>query len=76
MTLIGNCDCCDARDVTLTRTGDGGRLLACLKCTESDDIDQLNSEIQRLSKQAETGKQWAYICALEDLMTAQFAGGV
>jgi hypothetical protein len=40
--------------------------------TSYGDIDEIAAEIERLRRKAETGEQWAEICALEaDLIAAK-----
>lgn len=67
--IFGECDCCGARNRVLHRgEASGLEAYACSRChfsALSDDIDDLEDEIEHLKPLADDGAKWAYICALE-----------
>lgn len=67
--IFGQCDCCGTSNRVLHRgEASGLEAYACAKCRYgalADDADDLRDEIERLLSKAETGEQWAHICALE-----------
>lgn len=68
--IFGECDCCGKPNRVLHRGESCGcEAYACADChfggSLADDADDLTDEIDRLIPDAETGEQWAHICALE-----------
>lgn len=67
--IFGECDCCSAKNRVLHRGEVTGiETYACAECSNghlSYDIDDLEGEIETLRPKAETGEQWAHLCALE-----------
>lgn len=71
--IFGECDCCSAKNRVLHRGEVTGiETYACQECqygSLADDIDDLEGEIEALRPKAETGEQWAHLCALEAALT-------
>ena len=67
--IFGECDCCGTPNRVLHRCEVTGiETYACAICRNgelSDDIDDLEGEIESLAPKAESGEQWAHVCALE-----------
>jgi hypothetical protein len=67
--IFGECDCCGERNRVLNLcVAHGVDTAACTDCQgrdEAEDADEIEFEIERLTPKAETGEQWAHICALE-----------
>lgn len=71
MKSIGSCDVCGMSNVTVTeKIIYGTDTACCLICGGSFDADEIGHEIERLTRSAESGEQWAYICALEARLQA------
>lgn len=71
---FGTCDCCDKPNRMLFLSHACGlEAYACHECRGNDPHDydeagELALEIDRLRPKAESGAQWAHICALEARM--------
>jgi hypothetical protein len=67
--ILGQCDSCGERNRVLhNRVAYGVEGSFCRICqcdTLCEDADDLLDEIERLRPVAETGEQWAHLCALE-----------
>lgn len=67
--IFGECDYCTAKNRMLHKGEVTGiETYACAECYGrelADDVDDLQDEIERLRPLAETGEQWARICAIE-----------
>lgn len=68
--ICGECECCGTSNRVLhhATTGCGLEAYACALCRcgdLSDDLDNLEAEIEALQSKAENGEQWAHLCALE-----------
>lgn len=66
---FGECDSCGARNRVLhtmmTYCGEGSFCRECRHDALIEDEPDLLDEIDRLYPLAETGEQWAHLCALE-----------
>jgi hypothetical protein len=67
--IFGECDACATKNRVLHLCEAYGiETAACAICRGgdlSDDLDDLEAEIEALQSEAESGEQWAHICALE-----------
>lgn len=67
--IFGQCDSCGTDNRVLTRgVGCGVEGCFCRVCMYDaliTDEDDLLDEIERLKPNAETGEEWAHLCALE-----------
>ena len=72
MMIFGECDNCGAKNRVLTPgVAYGIEGAFCRECRGDDlseDRDDLLDEIERLKPPAETGSQWAHLCALQSAL--------